>query len=69
MADKWIQGAIKRPGRTTRWCKRHGYKGVTKACLMDMKRTAKKRHDKSLLGAAVFAWRRKFGDLKKIGKK
>ena len=62
---KWIQRGIKRPGRTTRWCKSHGFKSVNKACLIKMKATAKKTGNKSLLSAANLAWRFKYGDLSK----
>ena len=30
---KWIQGAIKRPGSFTAYCKSLGFKGVTNACI------------------------------------
>ena len=36
---KWIQGAIKKPGSFTAWCKRQGFKGVTQACIEKGKRS------------------------------
>ena len=30
---KWIQGAIKKPGAFTAYCKGKGYEGVTEACI------------------------------------
>jgi hypothetical protein len=31
--EKWIQGAVKHPGKFTNYCNRTGSKGVTKACI------------------------------------
>ena len=33
---RWIQGAIKRPGATRAYCRRHGFKSVSEACLRQM---------------------------------
>ena len=30
---KWIQGAVKKPGAFTAWCKQQGFGGVTNACI------------------------------------
>lgn len=47
MAEKWIQGAIKKPGSFTNYCKSKGYKGVTSECIAEGKKskdvTTKKR--------------------------
>jgi hypothetical protein len=32
-SKNWIQKAIKNPGSFTQYCKRQGYKGVTKECI------------------------------------
>ena len=61
--EKWIQGAIKRPGRIKRLCKRLGHRSVSKSCLDEIIRRAKKRGDRSLLSAALLAKRLKYGDL------
>jgi len=60
---KWIQKAVKRPGRMERWCKRNGYSSVTCECLRKAKAVAKKRGDKSLMSAANLGMR-----FKKCGK-
>lgn len=39
MAKKWIQEAIKNPGAFTEYCKRKGYKGVTKECIEEGKKS------------------------------
>lgn len=36
---KWIQKAIKHPGSFTEWCKKQGFKGVTKECIEMGKRS------------------------------
>ena len=63
--EKWIQGAIKRPGRIQRLCRRLGHKSVSKSCLDELERRAKKRGDRSLLSAVNLARRFKYGDLSK----
>jgi hypothetical protein len=35
----WIQEAIKKPGSFTAYCKRKGYKGVTKKCIEEGKKS------------------------------
>ena len=30
---KWIQGAVKKPGAFTAWCKQQGFGGVTQSCI------------------------------------
>lgn len=35
----WIQSAIKKPGAFTRWCKQHGYSGVTAECIAKGKKS------------------------------
>ena len=37
--QRWIQGAIKKPGATRAYCRRHGFKGVSEACLRQMERS------------------------------
>ncbi len=54
---KWIQKAVKKPGRFTAWCKRQGFSGPTKACIAKAKRSK----SKSVRGMAVFAERAKKG--------
>ncbi len=54
---KWIQRAIKHPGRFMAWCKAHGFGGVNAACIA----AAKKTGDKEVIGMAVFAQRAKKG--------
>ena len=61
MSKKWVQKAVKRPGRMMKWCKSHGYKGVTMSCLQEAKAVAKKRDNKSLAAAAQLAIRFKKG--------
>ena len=68
-SKKWIQPSIKRKGRITRECKKRGYSGVTNQCLDEIKRSASKRHDRSLMGAAVLAKRFRGGDLAKAKKR
>ena len=58
---KWIQGAIKKPGSMTAWCKAHGHKSTTMACIEEAMTAAKKTHDKSLMGKAKFAKRAQEG--------
>ena len=31
--NNWIQGAVKKPGSFTSYCKRAGYTGVTESCI------------------------------------
>ena len=64
-SKKWIQSSIKRKGRITRECKKRGYSGVTNQCLDEIKKSAKKRHDRSLMSAAVLAKRLRSGDIAK----
>lgn len=33
--ERWIQGAIKKPGSFTAYCKRKGHKGVTEECIRE----------------------------------
>ena len=33
--EKWIQKAVKKKGAFTAYCKRKGYKGVTKECIRE----------------------------------
>lgn len=56
----WIQGAIKRPGATRAYCRRHGFEGVTEACLRKMERSG----DPTLKRRAVLA-----RTLKRLAKK
>jgi len=35
----WIQDAISKPGSFTSYCKKQGYKGVTKACIAKAKKS------------------------------
>jgi len=58
---KWIQRAVKRPGAFTAWCKKHGFSGPTKACIVYAKKVAKKTGNKSLMGQALFAQKAKKG--------
>ncbi len=60
---KWIQKAIKRPGRITRLCQQMGHKKVTEACLEKLKKRAKKTGDRSLMSAVNLAKRFRSGDL------
>ena len=57
MVEKWIGKIDLKEGRFTNWCKRHGFSGVTKACI----EVAKNSKDKSVRGMAVFAERAKGG--------
>ena len=34
---RWMQSAVKKPGAFTEWCKKRGYKGVTKKCIEEGK--------------------------------
>jgi len=61
----WIQGAIKHPGSTEKWCKAHGFGGVNAACLAAMKKTG----NKSLIGKAVLAQRFRGGEFHKAIKR
>lgn len=54
-----LQKAIKRPGRMTEWCKKHGYASATCSCLQKAKAMAQKKGDRSLLGAATLGLRLK----------
>ena len=63
MAKKWLQKAIKKEGAFTKWCKAHGFSGVTKACIEKAKAVAKKTKNRTLLGRALLAYRLKYGDL------
>ena len=62
---KWIQGAVKREGAFTAWCKRHGFSGVTKACIEKAKQIAKRTGNRRLMGQANLAYRFKYGDISK----
>ena len=53
MAEKWIGKIDLKKGRFTAWCKRHGFSGVTKACI----EVASKSKDPSVRGMAQFAKR------------
>jgi len=59
MAEKWIGkmhgGKGPEEGKFTAWCKRHGFSGVTRACI----EVAKRSKDKSVIGMATFAERSK----------
>ncbi len=57
---KWIQGLHLKKGRFTEWCKRHGFSGVTDACI----EMALKSGDKSVIGMANFAKRARAGEFK-----
>lgn len=65
---KWLQGAIKRPGSATEYCKRHGFGGVTMACIQYALKQAKKTKDSRLRGRMLLAKRLKYGDLAKAKK-
>lgn len=54
-----LKRAIKRPGRMTEWCKKHGYASATCSCLAKAKAMAQKRKDRSLLSAATLGMRLK----------
>lgn len=41
--EKFIQGAIKRPGSFTAWCKRNGYGGVNERCIQAALKSDNKR--------------------------
>ena len=51
---KWIQKAVKRPGRLTRACKQRGYQKATCECADEIIKTTK---DKSLKSAAILGKR------------
>lgn len=54
-----LQKAVKRPGRMTAWCKKHGFSGPSCTCLKRAKAEAQRRGDRSLLSAAVLGMRLK----------
>jgi len=54
-----LKKAIKRPGRMTEWCKRHGYGSATCSCLKKAKQVAQQKKDRSLLSAANLGMRLK----------
>lgn len=55
MADKkWLQTAIKRPGRMRDACKRRGHTGATCKCMREIVKTTK---DRSLKSAAILGLR------------
>jgi len=45
--DEWMQGAVKKPGSFTAYCKKKGFDGVTDECISEAKAsgdpTVKKR--------------------------
>lgn len=55
-AEKWIQKAIKRPGRMTRECRKRGYESATCECMREIAKTTKSR---SLRSAAYLGLRLK----------
>jgi len=59
---------IKHPGRMTRECRRRGYSKMTFGCIQEVIRDAKKKHDTSLLRAALLGKRILRGEFRK-GKK
>ena len=63
--SKWIQPAIKRPGRITALCKAMGHRSVTRECLQKLKSRAKRTKNRSLMSAVNLAIRFKYGDLSK----
>ena len=66
---KWLKDAIRHPGSFSDWCKRRGYREVTRSCISEAKRIASERKDRSLLGKATLAERLKYGDLAKSKKR
>jgi len=42
-------------GRFTKWCKKHGYKGVTNECVAKAIAMAKRLRNKALKKQAIFA--------------
>lgn len=57
----WIQDVVKRAerkgtkGKMREWCQKRGYTRVTKACIQDAKREARKTGDTTLLRRAIAA--------------
>lgn len=51
----WVQKAIKNPGAFHAWCLAHGHKKVTKTCIQQAKRIAKKTGNTTLMRRAVLA--------------
>ena len=51
----WIQGAIQHEGAFRKWCMLHGYKKVTKSCIQEAIRIAKKTGNTTLLRRANLA--------------
>lgn len=48
--EKWMQGAVKHPGRFTEYCKKNGFEGPCEACAAH----AEKSSDASVRGMAAF---------------
>jgi len=63
---KWIQGAVKKPGAFTAYCKRQGYGGVTNACIA---KGLKSRSRKTRQRASFAKKMRKIGKRRKRKRK